>query len=349
MDAMDPQAAMVDEGFTDLKIYRDTVLRFRGRIGPSQDTLGSPGGGGGGGDPDVHTVQFSAIDYRGMLGYRFVPDTPVWGPWPSWDQAQVAWNLIQLTQGTDPNWPRPGGNWGITLGIWTPSIDRTIPSFSAGTIIEGAINQLAEVDQGFEWEIDPNLNFNTWPIPAGGILNQLGRGQSVGVQLTYGDNVMAAQRTLDLTQYANVIRYAGAGTLFSNIDIISAGIAGAFGVEGRWESEQSNTNITDQPSLDASALGRLIFMYSMTPAYTLSLTHGWWDPTQIWLGDIVQINMDHGRLSESFDGRVSEIDIYIGDAANEETVVVSVGRRVGTMLRRLPNESKKMEQIAKRV
>jgi hypothetical protein len=348
MDGMDPQADMIDEGFSDLQLYRDTQLMFRGRFGSSQDTLGSPNAGGGGGtDPDSHTVGFSAIDYRGMLGYRLAPDSP-WGPWNNWDQGQYAWSLIELTQGLWPGLPMPGGDWGITQGIWTPSTVRTMPVISPGTLIEQAINDVSNMNAGFDWEIDANLKFNIWPVPSEGIFSQLGRGQDVNVQLTYGDNVMSALRSLDTTQYANIIRYAGAGTLVSNQDVVSLGLVTQFGPEGRWMSEQSNTNIADQPSLDAIAIGQLIFMFSMTPSYSLTLTHGWWDPSQIWLGDIVTVNIEHGRLSESFDARVSEIDLYVGDAADEETIVITVGRRMGTLLRRLPTTEKKLEQIAKR-
>jgi hypothetical protein len=69
----------------------------------------------------------------------------------------------------------------------------------------------------------------------------------------------------------------------------------------------------------------------------------------MWLGDIVQVNVNHGRLNESFDGRISEVDVYIGDEANEETIAATVGRRMGTLLRTLPAGQKKMEQIAKHV
>jgi hypothetical protein len=342
MDAMDPQAAMMNEGFTDLMLYRDTRLMYRGRIGSSQDTLGSPNTGGGSGDPDTHTVQFSAIDYRGMLGFRLIPDSPAWGPWNNEDQGQIAWNLIQRTQA------QPGGDWGITHGLWTPSVQRTLPIGDPGSLVEGAINQIAEVDAGFEWEVDPTLKFNIWPIPSQGIYNQLGRGQNIGMQLTYGDNVMAALRSLDTTQYANVVRYAGAGSLVSNQNIVSMGLAPQFGTEGRWETEQSDTNVTTQPMLDIAARVRLVFAYSMTPSYSMTLTHGWWDPTQIWLGDIVTLNMQHGRLGETFSARVSEIDLYQGDNASEETIVITVGRRMGSLLRRLPTQEKKLEQIAKR-
>jgi len=174
--------------------------------------------------------------------------------------------------------------------------------------------------------------------------------------LNYGDNVMAAQRSLDATLYANLIRYTG-GTpsgattpLVSNVDIVTNLLYEAnFNIRGRWEGIDSNTNILNQAALNAAALGDLVRRAAAIPSYTLTLTPNWWDPIQLWLGDIVSVIVNHGRLAENFVGRVSEIDIYIGDDANDETVVVTIGPRIGSLLRRLLSEHKKLEQIAKNV
>ena len=347
MDALDPQAQMIDELSTDLMLWRDSTLMYRGRFGASQDTLGSPGGGSAvSGDPDTHTVQLSAVDYRGMLGYRIFPaDTT----YTNVDQGQIAWQMINSSE------TRLAGAFGITQGRVPTSIQRTITQ-TAGSIVEESINDLALLDNGFDWEISPTLQFNTWPIPSQGSLNQLGRGQNIGMTLNYGDNVMAAQRSLDATLYANLIRYTG-GTpsgattpLVSNVDIVTNLLYEAnFNIRGRWEGIDSNTNILNQAALNAAALGDLVRRAAAIPSYTLTLTPNWWDPIQLWLGDIVSVIVNHGRLAENFVGRVSEIDIYIGDDANDETVVVTIGPRIGSLLRRLLSEHKKLEQIAKNV
>jgi hypothetical protein len=169
------------------------------------------------------------------------------------------------------------------------------------------------------------------------------------MQLTYGDNVMAALRAIDTTQYANAVRYAGAGSLVSNVDVVSAGISPTWPTEGQWQAVDSNTNITDQLSLNAAALGDLTFRSELTPSYSLTLTHGWWNPNLLWLGDNITVNINHGRLSESLVTRVAEIDLYLGDNANEETIVVVTGRRQGSVLRTVPRTEKTIQQIAKRV
>jgi hypothetical protein len=345
MDGMHPQADFIQEGATDLVLYRDNRKLFRGRLGSTQDTLGSPNSGGGGGtDPDVHTVQFSAVDYRAMLGYRIVPD-PGW-PFTNLDQCFLAYWMIYASQ--TRGGPEGGpADWGIRLGRYATSVQRTLTE-SAGTYIGQAINDISNMDGGFDWEIDANLLFNTWAIPSGNI-DQAGRGHNIGQVLTYGDNVMSALRSRDVTSYANALRFAGAGALVSNFDIVSAGYATVWPPEGRWEVQDSNTNLTDQASCDNAAKGDLQTRMQRAPSYALTLTHGWWNPDVIWLGDIVAVNIQHGRLNESYSGRVSQIDVYVGDEADEETVVVSVGKRMGSLLRTVPGNSKKMEQIAKRV
>jgi hypothetical protein len=340
MDAMDPQAAMITELQNDLLLYRGNKLMFRGRIGSTQDTLGTPNAGGGGGEPDAHTVQFSAIDYRSMLGFRVIQDPGL--SYTNVDQGLIAWDIINRSMNL------PGGNWGITQGRWVSSVQRTTAQ-SAGTLVQGVIDDLSNLDQGFEWEIDANLKFNIWPVPTLSLYTSNGRGANNGIVLTYGDNVMAALRSVDATYYANDIRYAGEGSIVSTTNVVAAGIAANWGVvpQGRWTVEDSNTNITDQPTLNAAALLDLNARSGVNPNYSMTLTHGWWNPSMLWVGDVVQVVVQHGRVNESFQGRVSQIDIYQGDAASEETTVVTVGRRMGSLLRRLPTTERKLEQIAK--
>jgi hypothetical protein len=347
MNAMDDQAGMIDELDTDCIVYRDTKLMYRGRFGASNDILGSPGGIAAGGEPDQHTVQFSAVDYRGMLAYRIVTDPDV--VFTNQDQSDIAWSLINTSETRLP------GAFGITRGVTPASVQRTYTA-TAGSIVGGDVESLATLNQGFDWNIDANLKFNTWPIPSEGIYNQLGRGTAQGLTLVYGDNVMAAQRTLDATKYANLIRYtggqptSGGAALVSYVDIVTNVLYEAnFAIRSRWEAIDSNTNILVQATNDAAALGDLVVRAASIPSYTLTLTMGWWNPDILWLGDIVDVIINHGRLDENFTGRVSEIDIFLGDDAGEESVTVTVGPRMGSLLRRISTEEKKHLQIAKKL
>jgi hypothetical protein len=351
MDAMDPQAEMVIESETDLMLWRDEKLMYRGRFGATTDTLGSPMGSAAGGEPDQHTVQFSAADYRGMLGYRFVADPSPTNlgntVYTNMDQGQIAWSMINTAES------RAAGAFGITQGLVPASVARTYTA-TAGSLVGQDITDIGNMDQGFDWEIDPYLKFNMWPIPSLGRLTKNGRGSSQGMTLVYGDNVMACQRSFDATQYANYLRYTGgtpsgaANPLTAYSDIVSADLYEAtFALRGRWEGIDSNTNLMEQASVTAAALDDLVVKAAAVPAYQLSLTPGWWDPSQLWLGDIVRVIIDHGRLTDDLTGRVTEIDIFIDDDAGGETAIVTVGPRIGSILRRMISDRNKLNQMAK--
>jgi hypothetical protein len=314
---------MIAETTTDLLVYRDQTKMFRGRIGTSQDAL----------DENAHTVQWSAMDYRSMLGRRLV--SPGNLTYTSQDQIDIAWNLISVAQGGS------GGPWGITLGRQGRGIVRTI-AFNSGAYVEPSITDMSNLDNGFDWEIDANLKFNSWLVPTRNIYTGLGRGQSVGLVLRYGDNVRKVTRTVDTTKFANVVRYSGSVTAGSVTKDIETEVlyTGAFGPQGRWESSVSNPDLTDVNAVSGAALAELTRNAILLPSYQLTLTRGWWDPTQLWLGDLVTVNIHRGRLNESWQARVSQIGLTVGDEANEENIVVTVGALLGNMLTRVKSNEK---------
>jgi hypothetical protein len=347
MDAMDPRAKLIKELSTDLMLYRGNELMFRGRFTDTQDTIGSPGdtsGGSAGTDPSEHTVDFNVIDYRGMLAHRIVPDNA-----PTYikqNQATIAWKIIDLNDDQV-------GSWNLTKG---QQIDNTNPPApvrdygpQAGTYIDQAVNDIGNLDHGFEWEIDPTMAFNTWTIPPLGNWTQLGRGQNIGMKLTYGDNVSDVQRAIDASVYANVVRYSGNISVGSTTtDIVKEAIyTGSFGTIGRWEIQVSNNNQNNANNLQQAALAELVKDANLIPTYQLTLTRGWWDRPQMWLGDIVTVTVHHGRLNESLQMRVTQIDLYVGDDADEEVIVVTVGPRYASLLSRIYHHDRIITQISK--
>jgi hypothetical protein len=323
MNGRDPQALWVLETSTDIVAIRNGHMMYRGRLGSSSDSM----------DENTHSVSFSAIDYRGMLSRRMVPGGGL--TYTNVDQATIAWNLVTAAQSG------AGGNWNITRGVWTPSVNRTLTA-AGGAYIDATINDLSNLDNGFDWEINAHLALNVWPVPTKNIYTGLGRGQSIGMNLTYGDNVQHAARTTYTTNFANVVRYSGSNTVGAvTKDIVSEAIYSAsFGTQGRWETQEGNTDITSSANLDAMALAELTRTGILLPAYQLTLTKGWWDPTQLFLGDIVQVNVKSGRLNDHYQARVSQIDVYINDTSNTETVVVTVGTQVGNLLNRIVQNEK---------
>jgi hypothetical protein len=329
IDARLPAAQYVIERETDLLVYCDSILKYRGRITATQDDI----------DSNSHTIRVGAEDYRGMLNdYRIVPAGGL--TYTSIDQATIAWNLVTASQAM------AGGNWGITRGIWAPSLNRTI-TFAEGDQIGQDINTMAVSAQGFDWEISPTLQLNVWPIPTVSV-TELGRGADNGQYLVFGDNVVQARRTM--VPYANAIRASGDGSQPSGYaDVVTNNLYGAtFSPMGRWERQISDVAIISTTNLNGMALGQLLQSASGIPSYLLTLRTGWWEPSALWLGDIVQVVVNSGRLAENFQARVTQINLNLGDEAGEEMISVYVGPIVGNLLSSIKDQQSEIRRLGRR-
>src|SRR5690606_2354927 len=142
IDGRHPEALEVAELTTDLLVHWQGQLLFRGRVGATSDEVG----------PDDHRLQISAVDYRGLLDRRIVPADR---SWTATDLTDIAWAMIQASQG------QAGGGRGITRGRTeaTRSVDWDVP---AGTRVAEAIDDLAKQWPGWDWQISPTLEFDTW-------------------------------------------------------------------------------------------------------------------------------------------------------------------------------------------
>ena len=98
-----PETALIVELATDVYVTRNGRPVFRGRIGTSADTHAN----------DSDTLQFTAVDYRGLLDHRVIwPGSQLVfdGTHSPNEQTAIAWKLISDTQATE------GGDLGITEG-----------------------------------------------------------------------------------------------------------------------------------------------------------------------------------------------------------------------------------------
>lgn len=309
-----PQALLITETETDLIVFSadaagPPLARFRGRFGSSSDSI----------SPASFITQFNAVDYRGFLDRRIL--------WPgstetftAEDQADIAWQLIADSQA------QTGGELGITRGDFPETgVLRTI-NFAEGAVLSQLIGpQLADLSNGFDWEIDAQLRFNVF-YPQ--------RGSSGGQVLDYGGRVNGVTRTLDTSSFANAVRYSGADADASGAPLPAALEVGAIGPAGRWEKQTGDTSILDAPTLAAAAEAELARDIEVDASYELTLTPGWWTPDILWLGDTVQVVIKKGRLDVSALQRVSQIAVTIGDDGGE-TVVVTVGPIVRDLPTRL--------------
>lgn len=294
MNGASAEAKYVTEMSTDVIGYRRTqgglVERlYRGRIITETDEVA----------PDEHFTQFSTNDYRGMLQNRMVnalgytiDDTPV----------NIITTLLARTQAA------PGGNWGISPGIYVATPGSVHVDYTAGADLLEAFTNLGHLQStAFEWEIDSNLKFNMW-MPT--------RGTVTGVTLDFGGIVTGFRKTLTSTSFGNSIVVSGDGRSTTPVTLESSTIA--TDPQGRWERFLSDSNIADQATLVQRANWMLDLTNTVRPQYVVTLASGRWDRSTMWLGDTVRFVARKGRLVINEMQRIVEINVSINEDGLED-------------------------------
>lgn len=320
VDGRNPEATLLHELVTDLLVYRGSTLVFRGRLGSTDDAL----------TVDQHTVNWSAVDYRGMLHRRQVYGDQTY---TARDIADIAWDLISQAQALTGGNLRIGrGNAGLQ-GVGTVH-DHVI---KGGMWVDEAVNEMANVWGGFQWAIDPLLQFQAW----------FARGQyrrDFAVTFTpSGGNVTALTRAVDTSQYANVVVATGAtglGVAASSAPDLASRL------EGRFEWQESATNRTTQALVNGAADAALAWHGALTPTYSFTLAPDVWSPGTPELGDTIPIQIKSGRLDVATSDRVFKLDVKLADTGLE-TVTVTTGqvrRDIASFFRTVPSRLDRLER-----
>lgn len=330
LNGLSGQAELIDELITDVLIYRDRDLLFRGRVVATTDTI----------DAEDYELRVGIVDYRGLLARRTLwpGTTAIASGYTSVDQAAIAWDLINDSQALT------GGNWGITQGTGNPTgvtRTRSVGYYVAGKNLAEALDELGRVINGFDWEIDPTLAFNVY-YPT--------RGSAQDFAVTFDDtggNVNSIERSADTTTYANAIRVSGESGV-----VTSTQTAGDIATrpEGRIELQHSDTNLKSASAVSDRAQRLLADASLLQPAYacTLAASAGW-NPSLLWLGDTCPIRIRRGRLDVDTTGRVVEVSVEL-DENRAETVSLAFDRppmkeRIYRDIRRLAG---RVEDLARR-
>ena len=334
LDARLPQAAAV----VSTPLARDVHLLFtdshgqtteldRVRVGQVSHTFG---------DGSIQ-LAVTGLAYRAILQRRILYSDATL-TFTGVDQAEIAWQLINYTQGLT------GGALGISKA-WsgtTPTGVTRDRTYTVGDSIGQRIQELAEVIGGFDWDITPTsasgLQLQVW-WPQ--------RGTDRGVVLEHGGLMATATREVNPTDYANAIRYSGAqgdGTTPGPTpdEILAPDLAAM--PQGRWDASLGDDGLTTQAALDDRAAWQLGQSQDVTPVWTVVLKRGAWDgPLHIWLGDWVRVVADAQGLDVDTRYRVYEVDITL-DGAGGEMVQLTLGgprpryaKRVSEFERRLSN------------
>lgn len=320
IDGRHEQATLLDELSADLVVRRGDRKLYRGRVGRSSDNISA----------NVHTVSFESADYRGLLGRRvlYAGDTLTFA---AVDQEQIGWTLIANTQA------RTGGDLGITRGASQSTgvtRDRTYP---AGKNIGDALTQLGRVDNGFDWEIDPDLVYRVH-YPTRGRLRS-------NFPLEYGGSVASLSRNVNPSRFANAVRVTGDDALVAE-SREAAGLATA--AEGRFDVQWGDPDITEQTTLAAKADWLLDEHFEVRPAYTVTLAPDVWSsPTDLWVGDTAPLIVKTGRLAVVTELRVYELQFDIDDSG-VETITAVLGDVPPHLATELSDTSRRLTDLERR-
>lgn len=308
LDGEGEQGDELRELANDLFVWRNRELLFRGRLGAVDDDLNA----------DRHAVSWSAVDYRGLLAARFIPQD--W-TYETTLQGDIAWNLIDWAQQESIFGATVGGgSLGITRGPERPAAIARTEVVEADETFDSVLDRFQDYETGFEWWIDPQLRFQcaTW------------RGvDHADFPLAWGTSLLSLKRTVDTGLYANYVRLRGgkpeddpdAPELVS--DRWSPGLATGQHREGRIMRAVQNHDLKARMAVAAAADQLLADSLSPPAVYSCTLAPELWNgPSDCWLGDTLPLIVRSGRLRIAETARVSQLDISIDDDGNEQISLV---------------------------
>lgn len=321
LDGLDPVAGQVAELVTDVHALREDVVGaprdrvFRGRVGPTSDTL----------DGKRHAVSLTAWDYREVLARRILwSDSP--RTFPLYDQGAIVSAMVADTQA------RAGGNLGMTVvGAVTGQLRDRI--YDAGKSIGAEIQALSEAIGGFDWEVEaPSQSALELRI------HYPTKGTNRAVVLSYGDQlVQRVQRTVDPGQFRNAVRGTGRApdrpenpppdfpdpVEPTPVELVAD--SATSGPAGRWEGAEG-TDMTTTGGLADRTAWLLAEGEAIRPTYTVTLHRGAWrGRNHIDTGDTVRLRVRSGRLAVDTALRVHTITIPVEDDGREGPVELSLG------------------------
>jgi hypothetical protein len=304
------EASSIIDGLTDLWVWADTHLVFRGRVTGTQDAISE----------NVYTLSITATDYRGLLTRRLLAegDSPSTdGKSSSWSMAsyaRIAWGLVALTQA------KPGGNFGITQGVWQPDPDQVpsgyrVRTYDFGQEIGQAIDDLAG-DATFDYNIRPGSNgtglYMNLYYPA--------RSFNSGKVLDLGGTVAGLTRATALSNWANVTRTSGSPDTTVGVNTYTADPS------GRFEQQIGYPDVVLQTTIASRAVADHSSWLTRQTSLSFDMRTGVINTLQdLDVGDTCLVVAKIGRLNINENRTVSEVDFTIDDQGIASTRVGVIG------------------------
>jgi hypothetical protein len=279
------EAAALTEMLTDVWVYADNNLVYRGRVTGLTDTVTAA----------AHTVAVAVTDYRGLLTRRLLVEGDQLN-WSTATYAEIAWGLVALTQA------KAGGGLGIVQGVWqaddaqTPSNYR-VRNYAAGAEIGTTLDDLAGV--AFDYNIDANLNMNLW-APS--------KTHASAFVADYGGTVVGFTRGSTATTWANVTRTSGEATSTVGDTIWTDS------PEGRFEQQIGYPDVVLQDTIDQRSVSDHDTWMARRSSLNLDLRPGVIDSTaDLDVGDQIQVALRSGRLNVTGVRTVQQLDVNLDD------------------------------------
>ena len=313
----------ITELVSDILYYRNNRLVFRHRVLNFEDQLTREG----------HEVGIQTVSYENLLKKRVLHNVYIQNA----DQHDMAWDLIRITQLRQ------------TLGITRASPARSgrprrKVTIEHGRTIYDAVDQdLASVENGFDWWIDADrrVHFQT---PR--------RLLAHGFEWRWGRQVAEIDIDSKMADYTSSLYVMGASqetTIPQGKD--SAGVARPdkkypppvpVYIEvtprpfGRWEATFDLPDVVTQTSLRTQGKKELTKVSQARPSYKLTITPVTWDPAVRPGGTFYLRAESPPRLNFRVLARVEEISISLSAAGAEDVSMTAQAETAPTRIAQPP-------------
>lgn len=306
-----PALPFITERVSDVYFYRNRRLVYRHRILNTEDQLGR----------EADQVGIQTTSYEGLLHNRILTADYT----ATKDQHDLAWDQITKMQSRQ------------TLGITRASQAKSGRPARKVTVEHGktvydAIDEIASVENGFDWWIDASLSMH-FQTPR--------RVTAHGFEWRYGPQVAEVNRNSHMAEYASAAYVTGA----SQETTLGEGAAqkkypppAPIYIEvtpkpfGRWETAFNFNDIITEASLLGRARSILPVVSTPTPSYTLNLVPTVWDP-QVRPGSQFHLRVESPpRLNFRVLVRADEIQLKLGADGSEEVSITAQAQEAETVI-----------------
>jgi hypothetical protein len=324
---------------------------FRGPITQTADNL----------TEETHVVNVTAHDHLAMLSRRLLTAAVTY---TNADQDDMAADLVTRASAVSASSGTslaPGSVLPLVLLLANPDgSTRSAKSgqlrsntFNASTDLLTILDGEATLVNGFDYDVLPaGLTGSSDALrvfyPYQGV-------QRSDLALVYGSTVSALTRTIDSSTYGNYWRVIGNNSsggnpataqLFAETWNADANNVPTYPI-GLWMSADNAPSIVTPAALTAQAQGDLSLHGTLIPVYTLTLTPGTYYYGAPFMGDVVPLVVQSGRLNVNTNVRVLGITYQIGDDGQED-VLLTVGQPGRTLVQLIQQSQHDLNALALR-